>query len=93
MASDPESRGERETWILSPCTVQTRQAFPLDLPQGALPPPPWDLTKCTSASHSQLCVRGGPVGGFLCVCLLGKVRAPDPGEVSQLLSVEVSSKK
>lgn len=56
MASDPESRGERETWILSPCTVQTRQAFPLDLPQGALPPPPWD--RSSSESNANVVTPG-----------------------------------
>lgn len=45
-----------------------------------------------SASHSQLCVGVGPVGGVLCVCLLGEVRVPDPGKVSQFHSVEVSWK-
>lgn len=54
---------------------------------------PRDLTRCTSAGHSQLCVQGEQVEGFLCVCLLVEVRAPDPCEVAQFLSVGVSSKK
>lgn len=46
-----------------------------------------------SARHSQLCVQGGPVGGFPCVCLFLRQSEipPVPGEVSQLLSVKVNS--
>lgn len=37
----------------------------------------WGLTRCTSASHSQLSVRGGRVRGFLRVSVffLGEVRS------------------